>query len=109
MHMQAAHTLISVVEMSKSPYKSFGLDTEGRLQSIFDERLSNVRRQDLPPAYLPNGAIYIFRISDYRERGGIPSNGSVPFIMSEADSLDVDTEADIRYLEYVLGEKNGRV
>lgn len=107
MKVQAAHTLVSVVEMVKSPFKSFSMDANGRLQSLFDEKMSNVRRQDLPKAFIPNGAIYIFRMSDYLDRAGFPSNGSVPFVMSEADSIDIDTEEDIRYLEYVLREKNG--
>lgn len=107
MEVQASHTLVSVVEMSKSPFKSLSMDAKGRLQSLFDEKMSNARRQDLPKAYAPNGAIYIFRMSDFLDRGGFPSNGSVPFVMSEEDSIDIDTEEDIRYLEYVLREKNG--
>lgn len=107
METEAVHTLVSVVEMTKSPFKSFSIDANGRLQSIFDEKMSNARRQDLPKTYVPNGAIYIFRMSDFLDRGGFPSNGSVPFVMNEADSIDIDTEEDIRYLEYVLKEKNG--
>jgi len=106
MQAQHVHTLVSVVEMANSPYKSFSVDTQGRLQSLFDEKLSNARRQDLPKIYMPNGAIYIFRMSDFLQREGFPSNGSIPFVMSEADSIDIDTEEDVRYLEYVLKEKN---
>lgn len=107
MEAQHAHTLVSVVEMAKSPFKSFSVDADGKLQSLFDEKMSNARRQDLPKAYMPNGAIYIFRMSDFLDRAVFPSNGSVPFVMSEEDSIDIDTEEDIRYLEYVLKEKNG--
>lgn len=104
---QSAHTLVSVVEMAKSPYKSFLIDIDGRLQSIFDEKMSNACRQELPKAYIPNGAIYVFRVSDFLERNGFPSNGGIPFVMSEADSLDIDTEEDIEYLVRVLRERNG--
>jgi CMP-N-acetylneuraminic acid synthetase len=101
------HTLLSVVETEKSPYKSFGLDQQGRIKSLFDERLSNARRQDLPRTFFPNGAIYVFRLSDFAERGGFPSNGSLPFVMSAADSIDIDTEADLllaaRHLEQTHG------
>lgn len=99
------HTLISVCELTVSPYKSFRINEDGGLQSLFDEKLSNARRQDLPLTYIPNGALYVFRISDFIERGGFPSNGSLPFIMSEAESIDVDTEEDIRRLESILGGK----
>lgn len=105
MELLNRHTLISVTELKVSPYKSFRIDYEGSLQSLFDEKLSNARRQDLPITYIPNGAIYIFRITDFVERGGFPSNGSLPFIMSEEDSVDVDTEEDVRGLERILGGK----
>lgn len=102
-----AHTIVSVRELEKSPYKSFKLDANGMLESLFDERLSNARRQDLPVTYIPNGAIYVFRISDFAERGGFPSNGSLPYVMNDIDSLDVDTEEDLRRLEIIIGTKNG--
>lgn len=101
------HTLVSVCELKVSPYKSFRIDDEGFLQSLFDEELSNARRQDLPLTYVPNGAIYVFRISDFIKRGGFPSNGSMPFIMSEDESIDVDTEGDILRLERILEKNNG--
>lgn len=98
----AADSLISVVEMKKSPFKAFTLDEKGLLSSLFDERLSNQRRQDLPQAYLPNGAIYIFTVSSYRKRGGFPSNGSVPYRMSFEDSIDIDTTADLDAASHLL-------
>lgn len=60
-------TLLSVTELTASPYKSFKIDGNGQLESLFDEKLSNCRRQELPATYLPNGIIYVFRISDFLE------------------------------------------
>lgn len=100
-------TLVSVVELAKSPYKSFGLDRQGRMQSLFDERLSNACRQDLPPAYLPNGAIYVFACSDFQARSGFPSNGSLPYVMSAQDSIDIDTRGDLEHAQRILGERHG--
>lgn len=100
-----AHSLISVSESEKSPFKMFTLDEQGRLHSLFDEKLSNARRQDLPVVFAPNGAIYVFRVSEFKARGGFPSNGSIPFVMNNIDSLDIDTEDDIRRAEIVLRGK----
>lgn len=99
--------LISVVELEKSPFKAFRLSEDGLMQSLFDERMSNMRRQDLPRTYLPNGAIYIFRLSDYQKRGGFPSNGSIPYVMNQEDSLDIDREEDILSLERILENRYG--
>jgi CMP-N,N'-diacetyllegionaminic acid synthase len=102
------NTLVSVTELSKSPFKSFVISASGTLESLFDEKLTNARRQDLPVAYIPNGAIYVFRVSDFLEHRGFPSNGSYPFVMSEIDSIDIDTEDDICNVERILGGRNGR-
>lgn len=98
MEAHNATSCVSVVELKKTPFKSFKLEN-GRLQSLFDETLSNANRQSLPKVYYPNGAIYIFPISEFRARGGFPSNGSVPFVMSERDSADIDTEDDLANVE----------
>ncbi|TNJ36602.1 acylneuraminate cytidylyltransferase family protein [Prosthecochloris vibrioformis] len=100
-------TLLSVTELTASPYKSFTIDESGQLQSLFDEKLSNCRRQDLPKTYIPNGAIYVFRISDFLKRGGFPSNGSVPFVMSDRESVDIDTEEDLHLVEQLLEQQHG--
>jgi CMP-N,N'-diacetyllegionaminic acid synthase len=107
MQRTGGHMLMSVVELEKSPYKTFSIDAQGRLQSLFEERLSNARRQDLPATYLPNGAMYVFRVSDFTSRDGFPSNGSVPYLMTAASSVDVDVEQDIARLERTLGEAHG--
>jgi CMP-N-acetylneuraminic acid synthetase len=85
---------MSVIELERSPFKSFVLDSSGRLKSLFAEELSNANRQSLPPVFHPNGAIYIFPLSQFMERRQFPSNGGVPFVMTAAESVDIDTEAD---------------
>lgn len=100
----SAESLMSVSEVEKSPFKMFCLDSKGRLQSLFDEKLSNARRQDLPAVFAPNGAIYVFRVSEFKARGGFPSNGSMPYIMNANDSLDIDTEDDICRAEKIFGD-----
>jgi CMP-N,N'-diacetyllegionaminic acid synthase len=87
--------LVSVQEMTKSPFKAFVLGSKGLLEALFTEESTNKRRQDLPKAFSPNGAIYIFKISDFKVNNKFPSNGSYPYIMNKKDSLDIDTEDDL--------------
>jgi CMP-N-acetylneuraminic acid synthetase len=97
---------ISVVKLNKSPYKSFLINPKnGELSSLFDERLSNERRQDLQDVFIPNGAMYIFSIHDFESRGGFPSNGSLPYIMSHDDSIDIDSEQDLNRANDILQDK----
>ena len=97
-----AKSLTSVTHMRKSPFKSFILSESGQLQSLFDEKISNARRQDLQDVFIPNGAIYIFSIQQFIDRKGFPSNGSIPFIMSEDDSIDIDEKEDLLRAEKLL-------
>ena len=95
-------SVVSVMIMEKSPYKSFILDKSGKLQSLFDEIKTNTSRQNLPIVYLPNGAIYLFKVSKFKLNNTIPSNGSKPYVMSESLSIDVDTESDLINLDKIF-------
>lgn len=101
--------LVAVTELEKSPYKAFRLDSQGHLESLFGEKYSNFGRQQLPRTYMPNGAIYIFTKRFFTNRGGFPSNGSLPYIMSKADSVDIDTEADLEQAARLLEQRNARI
>ena len=83
---------------------TFILDNNGKLQSLFDEVKTNASRQDLPTAYIPNGAIYIFNKINFIENETIPSNGSLPYIMSKEDSIDIDAEDDLMMVENILSK-----
>ena len=98
-------SLISLVKNKYSPYKSFLVDATGSVESLFDEKITNANRQDLRETYRSNGAIYTFLISQFISNKGFPSNKSVAFIMSEKDSLDIDSYDDIDILKPVLVEK----
>jgi len=99
--------LVSVRKSSVSPYKALRLDESNLLESLFEERLSNANRQDLPDCYFPNGAIYVFLVSEFQLRGGFPTNGACPFLMSDDDSVDVDSLEDLEKIREIIGEKNG--
>jgi CMP-N,N'-diacetyllegionaminic acid synthase len=97
-------SVISVTKAEKPPFKAFKLDGEGRLLSLFDEKLSNLRRQDLPQCFYPNGAIYGFFISEFKKKQGFPSNGSFPYLMSKSESVDIDSIDDLIFAENILGK-----
>jgi CMP-N-acetylneuraminic acid synthetase len=90
--------LISLVKDKQTPFKSF-LIKDGLVQSLFKESDTNKNRQDLQPTYRANGAIYTFLISEFLRNKGFPSNASIPFIMSEEASLDIDSYEDLDTLK----------
>jgi CMP-N-acetylneuraminic acid synthetase len=81
--------LISVCRLPSEYLKAY-IEIDGRLRPIYYSKTD--RRQDLPPLYMPNGAIYLFKAKAFLKNNSIPKTNITPFIMKE--SLDVDTEAD---------------
>jgi CMP-N-acetylneuraminic acid synthetase len=107
MESREENIAVSVVKLRKTPYKSFTMDKYGLLRPIFSEKMSNSNRQDLPAAYYPNGAIYIFLKSEFLKRGRFPCDGGVPYMMNERDSLDIDLEEDFVILETIMENSDG--
>ena len=106
MERSNVRNLVSVVKCNASPFKAFRLNKDGMLEPLFGERSSNSNRQDLPECYYPNGAIYAFMVKDFDKIGGFPSDGAFPFIMTDRDSVDVDSEADLKTVEKLLEESH---
>jgi CMP-N-acetylneuraminic acid synthetase len=98
--------LISVVKLSKSPFKSFIIDKNGTLQALFEENMTNKRRQDLPKVYAANGAIYVFSLSDFTDKGRFPANGSYSYIMNDQDSLDIDNKDDLLLFKKLITHRS---
>lgn len=64
----------------------------------------NLRSQDLPPAYVVNGALYLISPEALRRTRNFSGDDVAPLLMdSPAASIDIDTELDWRYAEAVLG------
>jgi len=99
-------TLASVYKVDKK--NGWLLQSHNNDQYInfcFNVDLSNPQRQKLKPLYLPNGAIFIIR-GDSIERG-IYHKNTIPFVMDEDDSEDIDTIEDFRIVENILLKKFG--
>jgi N-acylneuraminate cytidylyltransferase len=82
------------------PARMYRLDETGVLVPLMPE-LASFRRQDLPPVYHRNGALYVF---GQRELAGghIIVPGMTPYVMDAQQSLNIDTEFDLLVLDRVL-------
>ena len=89
------NSLVSLIMLRKSPFKSFLIDEAGRLQSLFDEGLSNARRQDLQDVYIPNGCIFIFKIKKNFLKKYIDYTDCIPYIMKHNDVIDINNKRDL--------------
>lgn len=65
------------------------------------------QRQNLPKAYIPNGAIYISIPQVLHKYKSFYSNKTLPYIMPPERSVDIDNEIDFMLAELIIkNEKN---
>lgn len=102
---QDCDSVVSVSETPHSPYWSFTLE-KSFLKPLFDEKYFHTRRQDLPPTYIPNGAIYVSTPEKFVENKGFYGKKIIPLIMSSLTSIDIDTEFDFLMAETILNHRN---
>lgn len=65
------------------------------------------RRQDLPPTYTRNGAIYACNTTAVLESGDLYGNCCMGFVMAEEDSINIDSEQDFLLAERLLAARQG--
>lgn len=94
MHERAAPSCVSVCEADLSPYWMYRVAGDNTLQRLIPEDEGIMRRQDLPPIYVLNGAIYIARIDWLRANKSFIGEETVAYLMAKERSLDIDTKED---------------
>lgn len=99
-----AKSAASVCEPAKSPYWSYLTDDRGRLKTLLDPELACKRRQDLPRAYVLNGAVYAACIDWLKEKQRFVTDETAAYIMPAERSLDVDTAFDLKLVAFHLHE-----
>lgn len=100
-----ASAVISVTNIGIKPFKSYYLNENGFLQGVHNNKTPNMRRQDLPDAYLANGAIYAVYVDEFLRTSSLMPEATIPYVMDDEKSIDIDTIEDILEVEYII-EKN---
>lgn len=89
--------LVSVKKTEVCIYKTLYIKNK-LLKSFFGEDKMTSSRQNVPTSYEINGAIYIFKVSDFLRNSRFPIEKSFPFIMSGLKNLDIDEPKDLKIL-----------
>ncbi|WP_339261586.1 acylneuraminate cytidylyltransferase family protein [Lysinibacillus sp. FSL K6-3209] len=100
---QQAKFCVSVTEAEQSPYWMYTIEN-GKMKPIIEQDKLATRRQDLPNVYVLNGAIYVARVEDIIEKKTFLTEETTSFIMSNDNSLDIDTVLDFEISEYLIGK-----
>ena len=97
--------VVSVKETKSNPY--YVLFEENEQGFLSKSKEANfIRRQDCPDVWELNGAIYIININSLRNGPIASFNKIIKYVMSETESIDIDTIFDWKLCEVILSEIN---
>jgi CMP-N-acetylneuraminic acid synthetase len=94
--------LASVCEAPSHPYLARRIMEDGTLVDFLPTAEKPERRQDFPPAYCMNGAIYIATRDAVLEQRTFDPPGMLAYPMPVERSLDIDTLADFHQADLIL-------
>ena len=98
--------VITGMPARRSPYFNLvELDNNGAVQ--LSKQLENpiVRRQDSPKCYDMNASIYAWKRDTLINKGSVLYEDTLLYVMPEERSIDIDTELDFKFVEFIMNEK----
>lgn len=98
-----ADGLVAASEYEYNPIWYAVVEREGFMEDLMTEARSFARRQDVPPAYRINGALYLWRTRFVRTAEDWRTGRNLLFPMPTERCVAIDTEADFRRAEDLLG------
>lgn len=101
-----APSCVSVCEAEQSPYWMYKIGSDNRLEELLTKSELVTRRQDLPPVYVLNGAIYIAKVDWLREKGSFLEDGCVAYLMPKDRSIDIDNAGDFEKFRIEVEKKD---
>jgi CMP-N-acetylneuraminic acid synthetase len=97
-----AESCASVAPVEESPWLMFCLGDNGRMEPVLSPWPGGMRRQDLPPVYTLNGAIYFVMTAAFARTGQLITTQTVAYEMDRDRSIDIDTHADFERAEAIF-------
>jgi len=95
------NSLVSVVEVEHTPYKML-IEKEGEIVPLTKWEDLTKPRQQLPVAYMPNGAIYISKVEKFLKTKNLFLSPLEIFKMDKVSSIDIDNRDDFDRIERIL-------
>lgn len=103
-----ADGVVSLSEVKQHPYQMKRLTEDGSIRHFIPQSKAIDRRQELPPVYAVNGAIYLVKRSVLLEQETFYTERTYAYLMPPERSLDIDSRWDFHLAELVLrGNSDG--
>ncbi|WP_274601152.1 cytidylyltransferase domain-containing protein [Halochromatium roseum] len=100
-----APAAVSICPCSKHPFWSYWQAPNGLLRPYVTDQPLIARRQDCPPAFELNGAMYLGKASWLRQQSHFVTSETVGYRMPRSRSLDLDTPDDWLLAEFLIGRQ----
>jgi len=104
-------SVVSVIPVPHLFHPQLALRIEqGKLVPFAESVRLFARRQDKPPCFARNGPVVaVFKPSTVFRFNNIYGENSMPYIMSEQDSIDIDTPFDLKLAEAIIMIRKGMI
>jgi N-acylneuraminate cytidylyltransferase/CMP-N,N'-diacetyllegionaminic acid synthase len=102
-----ADAVVSVCPVEEHPYWMKNLSESGKMTDFIKLDEPITRRQDLPPIYSLNGAIYLANSDFLIEQETWFGSNTFGYIMPVERSLDIDTPLDLKLADFFLKGETG--
>ncbi|RLB68939.1 MAG: acylneuraminate cytidylyltransferase family protein [Deltaproteobacteria bacterium] len=102
-----AGAIVSVCLVDHHPWWCNSLPKNGRMKDFLRPEILNTNRQELPPFYRLNGAIYVADIDFLEKTHSFMTDETFAYIMPTEASVDIDNAFDFKLAEVLLAEQEG--
>ncbi len=102
-----ADSLVSVVELPHTmhPLSVLKKSAEGFLENYSQDGSKVLRRQDKPTLWARNGPAIVMTTPALILSGRLYGDRLVPYVMSRADSVDIDDLDDLEWAEFLMKKR----
>lgn len=99
--------LITAMPSRRSPYFNLiEVDAKGKISVSKKLDTTILRRQDAPKTYDMNASIYIWKRNTILNENSVFLENTGLYIMPEERSIDIDSELDFKFVEFMMGQNN---
>lgn len=95
---------VSITEPHESPHWMFEMACDGKLIQLMKDRIKYQHRQDLPPVFVLNGAVYVSETEWFSRNKCFVGTKTRGYVMPKERSVDIDTEIDMRFCQVLISE-----
>lgn len=107
MNSKEVDSVISIADVQGSnPYKMKSINSDGYLEDLLKLNNKSTNRQKLPKVYIPNGAIFMTKTGTLLDNKNFFGNLSLPYEMTEENSVNIDTLFDAKIANIILEKRN---